>query len=159
MTTPTAEASPWRYCTTCPKDDNFWPAEAFTFSSGSGGWRICNACWTERYIRVRGKCEHCGRYLKTWRRRDDPEGTRVLHRSCQKALEPPPEPKPKGRPVKNHDLCVVCDERARRYSKKRSWVVHARCVPDLPPTLLKEYLDCKWPHRAFFGRKPKVERR
>lgn len=68
--------------TTCPACGDSWPAEHFTYSSGSPAWRACNACWMERYPRLYGPCVVCGLRVNTSRaeeNRDDP----LVHRRCR----------------------------------------------------------------------------
>jgi hypothetical protein len=52
-------------CGLCPRDDNQWPASAFTISGTAttkGRARICNACWLERYgHNYQRTCAACGR--------------------------------------------------------------------------------------------------
>jgi hypothetical protein len=72
----------------CPSCGETWPAEHFTYSSGSPWWKPCNACWTERYSRVHGPCTVCGARVNTSRsaaHRGDP----LVHRRCRsKDFEP-----------------------------------------------------------------------
>ena len=60
-------------CHYCPKGDNLWTPEAFTYSGSAYSRvrrtrkRMCNDCWTQRYVRVNGSCAKCQRAIRTWR--------------------------------------------------------------------------------------------
>lgn len=73
---------PMRVCPTCPEGENEWPAEHFTYSSGSPGLPVCNACWQERFARVSGPCEVCGLRVNT-SRAEAHRGDPLVHRRCR----------------------------------------------------------------------------
>lgn len=68
----------WRTCPDCGED---FPASCFTYSSGSRYWRVCSACWRERYALVRGPCEVCGKKMQTNRKPENADRP-LIHKKC-----------------------------------------------------------------------------